>query len=391
MRINVREMNLSKMKSISIIVPIYYGEKYITGIISQIESCKSYMKEAVYIELVFVNDSPDIPIYIKKKSELIEIVVINCDSNIGIHGARVKGLKYCHGEYVLYLDQDDRIHPEYFSSQLQEIGENEAVVCAAVQAGKPFYTGNYILENMITKDFILKEWNPIISPGQVLLKKDAIPDIWIKNILKNNGADDWFLWLCMMSEGKNFSKNHEVLFEHVEHGTNASGNIMSMVQSEQEVLEIVQREHLFTEEEWRWLLKSYLYKNRLRTRELYNAKVKLDILNNWVYMKEKFTQKLTEYGYKTAAIYGCGVLGNYIYDEIKNIIHVKYFIDQKAKEIHKDIPVYMLKDDLKNVDCVIMTLAGETKDVVEQIQVNLCGKIIILKEWIESMENLERK
>lgn len=136
MRINVREMNLSKMKSISIIVPIYYGEKYITGIISQIELCKSYMKEAVYIELVFVNDSPDIPIYIKKKSELIEIVVINCDSNIGIHGARVKGLKYCHGEYVLYLDQDDRIHPEYFSSQLQEIGENEAVVCAAVQAGK---------------------------------------------------------------------------------------------------------------------------------------------------------------------------------------------------------------------------------------------------------------
>ena len=104
--------------------------------------------------------------------------------------------------------------------------------------------------------------------------------------------------------------------------------------------------------------------------------MKLDILNSWVYMKEKFTQKLTEYGYKTAAIYGCGVLGNYIYDEIKNIIHVKYFIDQKAKEIHKDIPVYMLKDDLKNVDCVIVTLAGETKDVVEQIQI--CKKIIRL-------------
>lgn len=349
------------------------------------------MKKAVYIELVFVNDSPDIPIDIKKKSELIEIIVIHSDSNRGIHGARVKGLECCHGEYVLYLDQDDRIHPEYFSSQLQAIGENEAVVCAAIQAGKPFYVGNYILENMITKDFILKEWNPIVSPGQVLLRKEAISDIWVKNILKNNGADDWLLWLCMMSEGKTFSKNQEVLFEHVEHGTNASSNTMSMVQSEQEVLEIIQKERVFTEEEWGWLLKSYLYKNRLRTRELYNAKKKLDILNSWVYIKEKFAQSLVGYGYKTAAIYGCGVLGNYVYDEIKNIISVKYFIDQRAKEIEREIPVYFLNGDLKNVDCVIVTLAGETGDVVEQIRINLCEKIIILREWVESMMLLEGK
>ena len=127
------------MKSISIIVPIYYGEKYIPKIIQQIEDCKSRLNEEDYLELLFVNDAPDAPLSQDLKSDAVHLTVINTDKNIGIHGARVKGLKKCHGEYVLFLDQDDRIYPEYFYSQLLSIEENDAVICKAIHAGEEYY------------------------------------------------------------------------------------------------------------------------------------------------------------------------------------------------------------------------------------------------------------
>ena len=50
------------MKSISIIVPIYKGEKYINKIIQSVENNYSYCTANgmdVKIEIIFVNDSPE--------------------------------------------------------------------------------------------------------------------------------------------------------------------------------------------------------------------------------------------------------------------------------------------------------------------------------------------
>ena len=47
------------MKNISIIVPIYYGEKYIPNIIRQAEDCRRYLDKEDYLELLLVNDAPD--------------------------------------------------------------------------------------------------------------------------------------------------------------------------------------------------------------------------------------------------------------------------------------------------------------------------------------------
>lgn len=50
------------MKNISIIVPIYYGEKYIPNIIRQAEDCRRYLDKEDYLELLLVNDAPDAPL-----------------------------------------------------------------------------------------------------------------------------------------------------------------------------------------------------------------------------------------------------------------------------------------------------------------------------------------
>lgn len=375
------------MKSVSIIVPVYYGEKYISGIIEQVEACRKYLEMQDYVEVLFINDAPEAPLLSQWESEWVHIAVVNTDKNTGIHGARLKGLKRCKGEYVLFLDQDDSIRPEYLYSQLYSIGESDAVVCRAIEGGELFYSIHPIFENILSKELMLTKWNPIISPGQVLLRRQSIPNVWIENVLKYNGADDWFLWLCMLSKGYLFTLNQEVLYEHNLVGENASDDMITMLQSEQEVMSIVQERKLFSEEDFKLLMRGFFEKNVNRIWVLNSYKEKLNLLDRWVKLKEqnvKYSEYLIGLGLQTVAIYGCGVLGEYLYIELKNDLVVKYFIDRNASQIHKNIPVYSLNDKLPKVDGVIITLIGETNELERELEDILCSRVFVLKDWLKN-------
>lgn len=121
------------------IVPIYYGEKYIPRIIHQIEQGREYLKEDDSVEIILVNDSPDAPVSTEWESQNIDIRAINIERHLGIHGVRIRGLIEAQGEYILFLDQDDVIRPEYFCSQIQAIGDNGAAVCKVIHENKLFY------------------------------------------------------------------------------------------------------------------------------------------------------------------------------------------------------------------------------------------------------------
>lgn len=270
---------------ISVIVPIYHGEKYMPDIIRQIEDCRTFLDEEDHVELLFVNDASDAPLSMKWKSDLIEIRIIDSMHHTGIHGARLRGLRQSAGEYVLFLDQDDKIVPEYFRSQLQRIGEAEAVVCKALNGGKEYYSDDTFFPNIPSKEFTLREWNLILSPGQVLIKKEFIPEVWKENVLENNGADDWFLWICMLAGGCRISLNHEILYEHVLQGSNTSNDIMGMLHSEQEMMNVIYEKKLLSERDFGYLLKGFCKKNRLRTQKLCRDKEKLD------YLEQKHLQR----------------------------------------------------------------------------------------------------
>lgn len=377
------------MKSISIIVPIYYGEKYIPDIIRQIEDCKRYLADEDYMEILFVNDAPDAPVSHDWQSKSVHLVVINTDENVGIHGARVKGFRECHGEYVLFLDQDDRIRPEYFYSQLMSMGNSDAVVCKAIHAGEEYYSDDRIFENVITKKYVLKHWNQIISPGQVLIRKSSIPDIWIENIMKYNGADDWLLWLCMMAEECTFSLNQDVLYEHISNGLNASGDVVGMAQSEHEVLRIVQKRKIFQESDLQLLMEGFFLRNLVRVQEMRTLNVKLNIFDKWMGLREqgtRYSEYLSAAGIKCVAIYGCGIVGKHLLSELKPSIEIKYFIDRNAREVKADIPVYTWKDIWPEVDAVIITLMDGEKEVKRGIEEKAGKRALVLKEWIMKAE-----
>lgn len=227
---------------ISVIVPLYYGKKYISNILDMMLKNSEKLKNGQTLEIIFVNDSPDEAIETSCLSDIkgLKVKLYVNDKNRGIHYSRVKGLSHAKGSFVMFFDQDDKIEDNYFASQLEHIQKADVVVANGI-AQYPNYEKclyRYWIMHWTVKHiwFYAKFDCRIISPGQCLIKRSSIPVVWKENILKYNGADDYFLWLVMLSDKKRFAVNRECLYHHVYTSDNASLDHSQMYRSASEML-----------------------------------------------------------------------------------------------------------------------------------------------------------
>lgn len=381
------------MEHISIIVPIFHGRKYIDGMIAQIERCVSADLDKYALELLFINDDPAEPIG-ARMSEQITIRVIETDINRGIHGARVRGLEHCNGDYVLYLDQDDRIAQDYFVSQLAHLGDGDAVVCKLLHEGRQYYDTRMPFAQVITKEFILSVRNPIISPGQVLIRKKEIPAAWREAGLKNNGADDWLLWLCMLGTGAEFALNPEILFEHVVEGGNESINAAHMIASEQEVYDVAASADIFSQEELIKLKGAVQAVAEDHIRLLSKFQKMFFIYDDWMKQQEQgryIHEYLQKAGVGSVAIYGDSYIGKRLYYCLqKNGVEVRYFIDRNAAYLEEEIPIYLPQDGLPSVDLILISLVEAEEAIRGELEVLTTARISSITELLAAMKKGER-
>ena len=236
------------MDKISVIVPLYKGKKYISNILKQINNNYEKVKQILEIEVIFVNDYPEEKIilneYYGKMNNNIKLLFIENQYNMGIHESRINGLLKSSGNIIYFFDQDDYISGNYFESQYAVLQNNDVVVCNGFQKGKTrndlIYTSNYHI-NKVKKLNTYKMWNEIVSPGQCLIKRQCIPNYWIENIVKNNGSDDFFLWVLLLTNNCKFVINYEKLYTHILTEYNFSNNFDKMINSNKEVCEYLKR------------------------------------------------------------------------------------------------------------------------------------------------------
>ena len=367
------------MIDVSIIVPLYKGEKYIDSIIRNVELCVCTAK--IFVEILFVNDYPN------EKLKYREVKQFNClflnnERNIGIHASRVRGLKYAYGEYVVFLDQDDFMYAEYLLSQLENIKDADASVCRLINGDREHYTDSFRLEDVVTKEFMMSKWCSIVSPGQVLIRKSSIPDIWITNIVNSNGADDYFLWLAMFMHNCKFNVNNKILFKHTVNGFNTSCDTNLMMDSEHEVINILKQSELLDAQEKEELDALLDSLRCIHIKQLDN-KVVAFYLQNWLgkTSKDVINKKIGN----NIGIYGAADIGTVLFDGLKRDSRFRMvFIDRNAKYIEKDVPVYTLEQIPLNLDSII--IAVREKPAVSQIKQSILSKtnirVITLEELI---------
>lgn len=98
---------------ISIIIPAYNVEQYLTACLSSIEQQTYQNYEVILIDDGSIDSTGTICDTVATKDDRFKVIH---QKNQGVSIARNKGIEKARGEYIAFIDSDDKITPEYLSS-----------------------------------------------------------------------------------------------------------------------------------------------------------------------------------------------------------------------------------------------------------------------------------
>lgn len=192
---------------LSIIIPCYNVEKYVRECIETVLNQKTKFK----YEVILINDgSQDDTLNILKEYEDKNNVILMDQKNRGLLGAGNTGLRYVQGEYLMFVDSDDRL--------AENVIEN--LLSIAYKENYEIVEGRYILfseESILFKEQI--DEKECIKPIQDLkwyLWAKVIKSSLSQNLIYPEG--DWFEYTIMKfivySRVKRAIQIHNIVYEY---------------------------------------------------------------------------------------------------------------------------------------------------------------------------------
>ena len=198
---------------ISVIIPAYNVEKYITDCLKSIER-QSYKD----LEVVIVDDgSTDATLSIINNylaTTSLKMTVLS-QSNAGVSAARNLGIQNAHGEYYSFIDSDDILHPDYFKKQLQNIFDYDADISIIARKNLSEDAHEYVGDsfdqevNIYTRDEALSDLLYVkikVGIPSVMCKKETLGSIRFA-VGVAYGEDLEVLW-------KLVSVSNKVVYDH---------------------------------------------------------------------------------------------------------------------------------------------------------------------------------
>ena len=195
------DKDLKNNQLISVIIPCYNGEKFLSEAIESVLA-QSYPNW----ECILINDgSNDSTEQISKKYAAADSrITYIYQKNQGPTAARNKGIAVAKGKFIQLLDQDDIIKPEKFVFQLDTFNKNSDAdiayceyLCFNNYNKENLYpmTGRYIISENPVDDFIYKWGKELILPPHPYLFRKSCFDNWGWYDEKLFIADDWDLYV----------------------------------------------------------------------------------------------------------------------------------------------------------------------------------------------------
>jgi glycosyltransferase involved in cell wall biosynthesis len=185
-----------KRPEISVIVPVYNGEKFIA------ETIKSVLNQTFKdFELIIVNDgSTDKTLDIVNKFRDGRIRVFSFE-NQGSYAARNQGLRLSRGRYVSFIDADDLWTKDKLSLQLEALRNNPNAAASYSwtdfidEGGSIINKGAPVkFEGIVYRDLFVHFF--LENGSNALIKKEAADNLKFDESLINGGDVDFFIRLA---------------------------------------------------------------------------------------------------------------------------------------------------------------------------------------------------
>lgn len=204
------------MELVTIIIPVYNGEKYLE---ETIKSCLA--QEYPNIEILIINDASS------DQSELIinsfntddRIIRVKNDNNMGLMYNLNLGIQMAHGTKILPLGQDDMLQKHHIEEMMECFAYNDI---------------SFAFNNPIRIDSFGKQGNKVLSdndlkrllknPNYEISRNCCIPSTGLiydrKTLLECGGYDqrfrnygEWIVWIKLLSKKKcGFSDSCNALY-----------------------------------------------------------------------------------------------------------------------------------------------------------------------------------
>lgn len=188
---------MKKIINISVIVPLYNSEDTIQETLDSIFYQTRGVFEIVVCDDASTDNSFNIVKLISERMNKVSLIVNEFEK--GAAGARKTAIKYAKGNYIAFLDSDDKWMPKHIELQTDFF----------IKTGSDFIFSNYISVNKksgVSRSYILPnkidlnylKYTNFIPCLSVVCKKTCLPYDEIPIIKKRN---DYALWLFILSKG----------------------------------------------------------------------------------------------------------------------------------------------------------------------------------------------
>jgi len=192
------------MVTVSVIVPVYRKELYL-------EECLASVARQTFQdwECIVVNDGSDNPAFIEQVTyaTLGHKGMVVHQQNRGVSAARNAGMQAAHGQFILCLDPDDYVHPEFLARTVPVLQTSSfdivsvGTLYVGVQQGQ--------LQTRDVHLFWLLQRN--LMTVSSLFKREIVTCIGGFDEAMTLGYEDWEFWIRAARAGFRFHKISEPL------------------------------------------------------------------------------------------------------------------------------------------------------------------------------------
>jgi glycosyltransferase involved in cell wall biosynthesis len=202
-----------KRPLVSVIIPCYNYGKYVLSAINSALNA-NYPN----VEVIVVNDcSTDsytnkVLSYVDK---YMEVQVINHEKNKGLPCARNTAIKAAKGKYIVPLDADDTIEPNFIPKTVSVLEKNPRL--GFCSTGRRHFGREKLIHIPEQYNFYKLLFKNLCSVTS-LVRKKAWEEVGGFNEKMTDGYEDWDFWICLGEKGWYGHRIPNILFNYRKHG-----------------------------------------------------------------------------------------------------------------------------------------------------------------------------
>lgn len=185
---------------ISVIMPVYNGEKYLRDAIESVLS-QTY----VDFEFIIIDDaSKDGSVAIVREYNDDRIKFFKNDTNMGVAATLNKGIDLASGKYIARMDCDDISMPNRFEKQIKYMESHvDTVICGSsvniLSDGNEIFRSYSEFDSQIRADMVFN--SAFVHPA-VMIKAEVFKKYGIKYDVEYERAEDYEMWARIIKVGE---------------------------------------------------------------------------------------------------------------------------------------------------------------------------------------------